>query len=702
MSADHIRFVCESCRAQYSIDEKKVGPKGVKVRCRKCGYFVHVKRTDGKGVSDTKSTGPLAMTNDPDEAMATQVMQTPLGLDYGDPSISSDLTNPGGVSIDSIQSPTMPSMESLTSSTMPEMSMVGTNKPSDSFLGADDDEIGAVFDQVLRSGPNAIPAELSKKKNDYAEDEDDHVSTRVIDGENLRKLALQAGPNGTSSGASPSVEEVPQTDWFVAIGEKQTGPLTLDQVKTHWDAGEISPDSLCWRSGYSDWIPLSDVKSLGAVLAPKPPKPIIIAPPVVSPVVSIPFQSAFSAGGMVQTMQSEIQVPMSAIPSSNMGDVEHTGTWRPSAASAFASLVKEEMAAIAKPAPSMPKMDDLPGLLDLPRAEERAPVQEYAAPSPVEFASSRPEAPRQQQAPANPYMANPGATFSAPAVSQYRPQSNRNLLIGGIVGGAILLLSLIGVVLWMANRQPQQVYVQQPAPPVAPPVQVAVVAQPPAPVAPVKQPAVVPPTEQVAAANTVPPPAVEAAAPVQPTQPAPTEPMKATPDKVASKASPPVKKETRTVVAKAEPPPKAQPKVEAKPEKSGGDSFEDAFGPAKKEVKTAEPVAKKKEVYVPPAPGGGGDVKETLDQSDRMEVVLASKPSLAKCATEQRSKEPGVTGKLVMRWQIQTSGRVSNVNCITDEFKGTYMAACVGGAIKSMSFPKHKKQGEPMELPFKF
>ena len=61
-----------------------------------------------------------------------------------------------------------------------------------------------------------------------------------------------------------------------------------------------------------------------------------------------------------------------------------------------------------------------------------------------------------------------------------------------------------------------------------------------------------------------------------------------------------------------------------------------------------------------------------------------------------------MSGKLVMKWTIQTSGRTSNVSVVTDEFKGTYMATCVGGVIKGMSFPKHKKQGEPVQFPFKF
>jgi hypothetical protein len=55
-----------------------------------------------------------------------------------------------------------------------------------------------------------------------------------------------------------------------------------------------------------------------------------------------------------------------------------------------------------------------------------------------------------------------------------------------------------------------------------------------------------------------------------------------------------------------------------------------------------------------------------------------------------------------MKWSIQTSGKVSNVGVVTEEFKGTYMAGCVGGVIKAMTFPRHKKAGEPVQFPFKF
>ena len=39
-----MRFSCESCGAQYMISDEKVGPDGVRVRCKKCGNIVSVKR----------------------------------------------------------------------------------------------------------------------------------------------------------------------------------------------------------------------------------------------------------------------------------------------------------------------------------------------------------------------------------------------------------------------------------------------------------------------------------------------------------------------------------------------------------------------------------------------------------------------------------------------------------------------------------
>ncbi len=645
-----MRFVCESCRAQYMINDEKVGPKGVKVRCRKCGYVILVKRTDAaKG-------GPAEQSNDPDDALATQVMQTPLA--GADATLSND---------DATQ--LMPSTKDPVA--------------GESFFGADEDEIGAVFDQVLKTGPNPVGAPSL------------HDSTRVIDGESLRKLAEESGAKEEEKEEAPG--EVPQTDWYVAINEKQTGPLTLETIKKHWDDGEISPDSLCWRAGFDDWIPVSTVKALASVLAPKPPKPVIVQQAATftggggqPAVVSVPVQSAFSTGGLVQTVQSEMQVPMSASASNPEPDA---GGWKPSAASALASLVKDEMDALSKPpakAPPPPAEEpEAPvggGLLDLPMEEKPAPV----APAPRPVAPAAP--------PVNPYLQNPGATYSAPAVSQYRPPSNNNTQMVAIGAGAIVLLTLVGLVVWLATRQPQQVVVQQPPPtPVVVQQPVQTPTPTPTPVAVPTPVAAAPATEDAGVAAPV---AVAAANPPAPT---PAQNPLPAPVAVQPKSKSSGSRNSGGSSAKAsDPDPEPPPQKNTK--QGSGDDFDTLFGDGKKSSAKNEDAPPKKETakYVPPPPGGGADVKESLENSDIIEGVSSHKPDLASCVQKQKAADPSLSGKLVMKWQIQTNGRTSNISVTSEEFKGTPIAKCIGDLIKTWTFPKHKKQGEPVSFPFKF
>ena len=107
-------------------------------------------------------------------------------------------------------------------------------------------------------------------------------------------------------------------------------------------------------------------------------------------------------------------------------------------------------------------------------------------------------------------------------------------------------------------------------------------------------------------------------------------------------------------------------------------------------------------VYIPPAPGSGGDIKDELATSDIFEVVVANKPAIAKCAEDQHKKDPGSSGKLVMKWTVQTNGRTSAISVASEELKGSYIANCIGGLVKTWTFPRHKKQGEPIVFPFKF
>ncbi|HEY0093891.1 MAG TPA: MJ0042-type zinc finger domain-containing protein, partial [Archangium sp.] len=173
-----MRFVCDSCRAQYMISDDKVGAKGVKVRCKKCGYNIVVR--------------PAGSTPTKDEGTSTEASAS--AATAQEPSSSDSFGLPA---------------------------TLGTAPEGGIFSGVEDDELGAVFDQVLNSGSHRIPA--GEKVGDGPAQLD--VSDT---GATVRKLAeAEAG----------SVKPVAAHEWFVAIDEKQVGPLSMEKVKDHWERG---------------------------------------------------------------------------------------------------------------------------------------------------------------------------------------------------------------------------------------------------------------------------------------------------------------------------------------------------------------------------------------------------------------------------------------------------------------------------------
>lgn len=130
------------------------------------------------------------------------------------------------------------------------------------------------------------------------------------------------------------------------------------------------------------------------------------------------------------------------------------------------------------------------------------------------------------------------------------------------------------------------------------------------------------------------------------------------------------------------------------------ESFDNLFGDGKRQTENKKP-----DVYVPappvkPMPADGW--LQTLSQSDILSVISADKRQLGACAEEQRRLNPGLTGKLVMKWTIRLDGTVSNVTVVTTEFAKTPIAACVMKRIKTWRFPRHTVTGEPVQFPFKF
>lgn len=713
-----MRFVCDRCRAQYMISDDKVGPKGVKVRCKKCSHVIWVRR------DETGET--LAPPSEPPGAPTGEHALPPAPSDEGGEPEGSDRTQVMNAAA------LLATAEKLKASpTITARSQIGLGdaaptpvrtpslgKASSDFLGsASDDEIGAAFDSALSGSPapsmpgddeetvaREPPVSPSSPSHQDDDDDEDHAQTRVLDLKAVRALAQEAGVGGsmaraqargnaavaTAPTAASESTEPAHHEWYVAINDNQVGPIDVEKVKALWKDGELGPDSLCWRVGFSDWIPLSEATELASVLAPRPAKPTIVAP--AAPAGRAPVESAFSGRTITATQ------PAAPSPSSGGGE-EKTGGWRPSAASELASLVKEEIEALSKPSRDAQAKPEARARTTTVQDQAAANTQNLmevpSAEFPLPAAAARQEPPRTTTGEVNAF----GAGFSAyrpppPPPSTFLSRNRLALMLAG--GGLVMIGLLIAIIVLLANPKTPAITVNVPSQP--PPIERG--ASPKR----AEQPAQAPPTPAATAETPPSTPRTEEVAQLPPSPPANAlPPLRSVPErserrrrdrKGNSTPSNAVSDDDEvgsfTVGPKKSTPP---------PDPSASDDdFEREFGGGKS---GSGKRAKTPSTYVPPAPGSA-DIPESLSQSDIIQVVVQHKPAILKCAEEQKKVDPGTSGRLVMRWSILPSGKPTQVSAQSSEFKSTPMAACLTKLIPTWTFPRHKSQGPAIDFPFTF
>lgn len=97
---------------------------------------------------------------------------------------------------------------------------------------------------------------------------------------------LAAPPSALGSGfashlaASPPTAPPPAIDqWHVAINDIPVGPMRRDEVARKVQLGAVNGDSLAWREGLDDWLPMRHIPELAVLLGPPAPPPSVGLPP---------------------------------------------------------------------------------------------------------------------------------------------------------------------------------------------------------------------------------------------------------------------------------------------------------------------------------------------------------------------------------------------------------------------------------------
>jgi hypothetical protein len=113
------------------------------------------------------------------------------------------------------------------------------------------------------------------------------------------------------------------------------------------------------------------------------------------------------------------------------------------------------------------------------------------------------------------------------------------------------------------------------------------------------------------------------------------------------------------------------------------------------------PAQPKRTVWVPPAPTPV-EPPASLSESDVFSVVVSNKEDITSCVSAQKPAPDEGAHRVVVRWSILPSGRVTDVVTETARFQGTPLAVCLEGKIRSWTFPQHHQQGGPVRFPFVF
>lgn len=90
----------------------------------------------------------------------------------------------------------------------------------------------------------------------------------------------KAGGGDAADGEPPADEP----GWHLAIGGETVGPLSEQEVRDRYAAGEIDKETSVWQEGFEDWLPLGDVQTFSDL-------------PSRSPAVAAPAPDPFAASG---------------------------------------------------------------------------------------------------------------------------------------------------------------------------------------------------------------------------------------------------------------------------------------------------------------------------------------------------------------------------------------------------------------------
>ncbi len=538
------------------------------------------------------------------------------------------------------------------------------------------------------------------------------------------------------AGRRPLISCMPEAAahaWHAVLGGKASGPHELVALKDCWERGELGPDSLCWREGFKEWLPVCQVPELAEALAPLPdewlPESLDALDALEARVEAVPDGTEapefvlkgaealrFLTDGPRELEPEPVtQVPLPAAPEPVA--VEPVGTHAlvplPVAAPAAAPRREERRSRglwLALVGGVMGGVTVALTLLLLLGWAGRAPLARLFSSASGGAASEGSGAVPAGVVPSGPggsvgasgqggvagVSAGVGGAAVAAGASTAGVASGSlggAAAAGGASGPGVASASLGGAAGASAGAGGAAGASAASGPALSLGGSPVVDRGGAVPVLSATGGAVA-----TSAAPSAPPstPLETASLPPRAPGPRPKVPAAALALEKRSAETPPAPAPNEISFPEPETGAAAAPAEEEELDLGPDEDFERELAEPPASVKAAAKASSERTVFVPPAPG---QPPVSLAQSDVFEVVLANKGDITACASAQPQNE---AGRVVVRWSIRPSGKVDDVVMETASLKGTPLAGCIEEKIRAWTFPKHQEQGAPVRFPFVF
>ncbi len=485
---------------------------------------------------------------------------------------------------------------------------------------------------------------------------------------------------------SDPLGQVIDVEWYAAPGGDTVGPMPFERLRDMIHHREVGADDVVWNETMGDWAAVKDVPALAELLklkhSPPPPLPprlrheepppptpapapggeglldrleheLSPAPPAAGPGLfgldlSRPPESAPAPPPAVPDEDRSEEVPLEPLFGAGLFDAEPAPAEALADTEALPATSSGTVPVVppAGPAPSPPA----------PQAIAQ-PAPALAAP-PFFPAGESVEIPAAHHTGSAPYpAASAGHSVVAPL-----PSPAQRLL--PVFAGALLLVLGVGMGIYLAPGGKEQ-----PAP------------TPPAP---------------------APQPVAAAPAPAQTPAPAPTSPKPAAEPQPA--AAPDagiaeVEADAAPVVAEAQPKPKARPKRRAEPARRRAPEPEPEAEPKPARPSRFGALDEGKSQVAVAAPTPREEVlPETISQGEIMAVMKRQQRGLRTCYERQLKRDDSLSGKIMLRFSIEKSGRTSNVR-LPQRFDGTVLQTCLSALVGRWRFPRFTGESIKVEYP---